>query len=377
MVQIPPMKICIDARSLSHKGIYSYSTSLIKSLLKVDKRHEYCLIIDHDGMDIDMEQLDKIIVPSNNPLFWLYWSNLVLPKILNRRRIDVYHSFKHVTAYHLKAKKVLTFHGGPMLYRFPDFYKWYDLLYWKFSYRLAIKTYDRIIATAKAESDFFTDKLAAPASKFRVVNLSGDERFGVIKDDKLLKKVREKFGLPNHFLLFLGRIHPQKNIERMIKAYHLSMKSLSPHHKLVIVGGKSGSYFQTIFSLVRSLDIIDDVIFLGHIPSEDVPVLYNLADVFLFPTNYENWGIVLLEAMACGLPVITSNIPDIDEVVDASVVRVDPADISGIAHSIIEVVNSEEIKASLSHRGLTRVKLFSWDRCARETIGVYEELMES
>jgi len=367
------MRICIDARSLSHKG--TYGTSLLKSLLKIDNLNEYMVITDQKLKDWGFEDIDEIIVPSFNPLYWMIWSNTTLPKILDDREIDVYHSFKHVTAYNLKAKKVLTFHGGPMLYRFPDFYKWYDRIYWKFSYRMAIKKYDRIIATADAERDFFVRNLGAPESKFRVVNLAGDERFRVMKDQVNLKRVKEKYNLTNNFILFLGRMHPQKNLEMLIKAYDKAKDLFDIRHKLVIVGGKSGSYFQKIFNLVQDLGINNDVRFLGHIPSADVPYIYNLADLFLFPTNYENWGIVLLEAMSCGLPVITSNIADIDEVVEGSTIRVDPNSVSEIAEAIVKVISSEELMKSLALRGLQKVKLFSWDRCARETVRVYEELL--
>jgi len=371
------LNICIDARSLGQKGIYSYANSLLNSLMQFDDENKYLIIKDASQESWCHKNFTEINVPSSNPGIWYLWSNTYLPRLLSQKKIDIYHSFKHVTAYFLKQKRVLTLHGGPMLYRFPEFYTWYDRAYWKISYRTAIRFYDRIIATANAESDFFVERFGIPEDKFRVVHLAGDERFGVIKNQNVLEDIKNKYNLPDHFILFLGRIHPQKNLEGIINGYHKAKDRIKPYHKLVIVGGKSGSYFQKIYNLIIKLGIQDDIIFLGHIASDDVPVVYNLARLFLFPSKYENWGIVLLEAMACGLPVVTSNIHDIDDVVGDSAVRADPHNADAIASAIVKVMNSPELRRSLEQQSLVKAASFSWRRCALETLNVYRELFES
>ena len=335
------------------------------------------IITDKHQKNLGFYNLEQITIPSLSPSTWFIWSNTVLPRIIKRCKIDIYHSFKHVTAYYLKTNKVLTFHGGAMLYKFPEFYKWYDLLYWKLSYRSAIKLYDRIIVAAAEEQAFFMRHFAIPESKFRIVNLAADKRFRVVNDEYFLNKIRNKYNLPERFILFVGQIHPQKNIERLIIGYMKSRDKLREHYKLVICGGGSGEYFSKISKLLTKLDITKDILFLGRVSQDDLVGVYNLADVFLFPSNYESFGIVILEAMACGLPIITSDIPDIDDVVKDNACRVNPENIDDIAQAIVKVIELEELRKSLQSKSLIHANRFSWKRCAVETLKVYEELIEN
>jgi len=368
------MKICIDARSPGLRGPRTYIDSLLESLLKVDRNNDYLIITDRQRGSWGYDGVDEIMVPSVNPLHWMVWSNTVLQGLLERCGVDVYHSVKHVTAYRLKAKKVLTLHGGVMLDRFPNFYKWHDRMYWKYSYRMAFRTYERIITATEAEKRHYVEKHGSPETKFRITNFAADQRFRVVEDEEEKRNVRGKYNLPKHFILYAGWIHPHKNIEGVIKGYNEARHLLGAKQKLVIMGGGTGPYFEQIIRLISKLRMEDDVIFLGYIQEGDVPYVYNLADLFLFPTNYESFGIVLLEAMASGVPVITSNIRDIDEVVEDATVRVDPTNSSEIGARIVEVLSSPDLRKSLREQGLERATLFSWDRCARETIKVYEEL---
>lgn len=369
------MRICLDVRSPGAKGVLSVVNCLLKSLAKVDQANSYFLITDRKHAGWGYDGMRELVVPSLNPVAWIYWSNTILPKFVEQNKIDVYHSLKHVTAFHLKAKKVLTFHGGPTLYRFPQFYNWHDLMYWKISYSMAIRRYDRIITTAAAEKQYFIQNLGFPENKFTVTNLAADDRFRPIQDKTALMKVKDKLRLPDNFILYVGQIHPRKNLEGIIEAFHKARAQLPLKYTLVIVGGKGGAYFNKILSLVQTLGISDYVVFLDHVSDDDLPYIYNLANLFLFPSHYESFGIVFLEAMACGLPVIAPSIPDIDEIVGDAAVRVNPVYSSAIAAAIVQVLTSDQLKTLLRKRSLERANLFSWDRCASETIGIYEELV--
>jgi glycosyltransferase involved in cell wall biosynthesis len=371
------MRICIDARSPGTKGILSVMVCLIRSLLKLDQKNEYTIINDPNHESWGDEKTNKIVVPSLNPVRWIVWSNTILPQILEKNKVDIYHSLKHVTALRLKAKKIVTFHGGPTLYRHPEFYKRHDLIYWKLAYSLAVRKYDKVITGAEAEKRYFVEKLKFPDSKFCVTHLAADNRFRLLEGNDKLQTIKQKHKLHDPFVLFVGQIHPRKNLEGVIKGYHKAIPQLTTKHKLVIVGDSNSAYFGQISDLVQQLSIKEDVVFLGHIPEDDLPYVYNLADLFLFPSHYESFGIVFLEAMACGLPVIAPNIEDIDEVVGDAALRVDAKSAVEIAEAIVKVLNCDEVRRSLIERGLGRARLFSWDRCARETIGVYEALTNS
>ena len=348
---------------------------MLKSLLKVDQDNEYIIITDPKHGSWEHDRVDEIVVPSLNPIIWMIWSNTILPKLLEKNKVDIYHSFKHVTAFRLKAKKIVMFHGLHSHYLFPEFYKWYDSLYWKFMYSMAARNYDRLITVANAEKRYLIENLGFPENKFRVTYLAADDHFRVIDDKDNLQKAKKNFDLPDHFILFVGQIHPRKNLEGVIKGYYKAGCRRTTNHKLVIVGGRSGSYFQKIVNLARELGIMNDVLFLDHV-SDELPFIYNLADLFLLPSHHEGFGIVLVEAMACGLPVVTSNIEDLSEVVGGAGVLVDPNNVSEIADAIVEVLNSNELRETLIKKGLERAKSYSWDRCARETIKIYEELLQ-
>jgi glycosyltransferase involved in cell wall biosynthesis len=369
------MNICLDVRSLGQTGVLNYATGLLRSMFRIGREHTFLLVTDGNGCPWENEGLTRIVVPSSNPLHWLAWSNMVLPSLLARREIDVYHTLKHVTAYRLPAKKVVTFHGGHIHYILPNIFPWHDNIYWKLSYRATIRRYDRIITVAEGEKKHYVDRLGAPQQKFCVTYLAADERYRIIEDRSQLEQVRARLGLPPLFILYVGMIHPRKNLERLLRAYKRACDYAHTAHKLVIVGHKDSAYFSRVNTLRKQLDLVDDVMFLGRVPWDILPAVYNLADLFILPSLYEGFGIVILEAMACGVPVITSDIPDIREVVGRAALLINPWDVVDMAQTMASVLVNPGLKRELKQSGLSRSAHFSWDRCARETLSVYQELM--
>lgn len=367
------MKICIDTRSPGRTGVLSYMERLLKSLFRIDDKNEYILIIDSKHGSWGYEGVDEILVPSLNPFHWMAWSNTILPGLLKKKGVGIYHSLKHITAFRIKAKKIVTLHGVHQHYIMPEIFNWNESLYWKCVTYMAAKSYDRIITVADAEKKYLVENLGYPERRFRTVYLAGDERFRPLTDQQKLIHVKEKLDLPDNFILYVGMIHPRKNLEGLINGFKGAKTHLDNDYKLVIAGNKQNAYFQKIRNMVQDSGLEKDVLFTGYVLDEDLPCLYTLADVFLFPSHHEGFGIVLLEAMACGLPVITSNIEDICEVVGEAAVTINPANVSEISKAIVYILNSNELRQSLSEQALERSKMFSWDRCARETIKVYEE----
>ena len=369
------MKICIDVRSAGPTGIGTYSRHLIKSLLRIDPTHEYVLVSDPGTRGWAGDRLKEIVIPSGNPLYWLVWSNTVLPRLLDEEGVDIYHSVKHVTAVHLKPKAVLSMHGGAAVYLRPELYKAYDRLYWKAAMRVAAKQYDAIIMTTDYERRVLADCLCLDEGKFSVAHLAASENFRMVQDKDKLHEVKARLGLPSDFILFVGMIHPRKNLDGIIKGYNHARLRLGDTYKLVVAGGKRGRYHEELLSLVEELGIRKDVLWLGHVADEDLPYVYNLANLFVLPSHYENFGIIYLEAMASGVPVITSDIPDIDEVVGDAAIRVDPKRYIAIGEAIVQVLSSAALQADLKEKGLEQSRRFSWDRCAMETLRTYEKIL--
>jgi glycosyltransferase involved in cell wall biosynthesis len=364
------MRICIDARSPGYSGVLNYASCLLRNLIEIDKKNEYIVLSSPKDKPWNLKGVKELVVPSNNPFGWIVWSNTKLPRILRDEKVDVYHSLKHVTAFWGNFKKIITFHSARFFF-LPQHYKWYDALHWKIMYPAAARKYDCIITVSEAEKKNYMKYIGVPEIKFRVINLAADKRFRIIKDTEKLEKVKTKYGLPDHFLLFVGRILPVKNLETIIKGYHLAKRNKGLEQKLVIVGAKTW-YYKIIESLIIELDIKEDVIFTGPI-FDDLPSIYNLADLFLFPSYYESFGAVLLEAMACGTPVIAANTGGLPEVAGDAAILISARNANKLADAIIELISSEYLRNSLIEKGLERTTRFSWKVCARETLKMYEQ----
>ena len=368
-----PMRICIDARSPGYGGIATYATNLIDQLLKIAPDNYYLLLIDPDQRSQARPGVDEIIVPTSNPLHWFIWSYIHLPRLLREHRIDVYHTLKHVTAFWIPARAVVTFHGAEMIYRFPRIYAWYDLLYWRTVYPIAARRYDRLLTATDCEMRHFSERKHIPPEKCRTTALAAATRFQKISDPARLAEVRHRFALPPRFILFVGRLHPIKNLERLVEAFARACPRLPDTIHLVLTGARGGEYHRQLERLAERLGIADRVQFTGEIKDE-LPLLFNLAEVFVLVSLYENFGLVLLEAMASGTPVITSAIDDLEEVVGSAAVRVSPTDVDAISNALIDVLGSAELQNDLAARGLDQARQFSWERCARKTLDVYREL---
>ena len=365
------MKICLDARSLGYAGARTYARCLVDSLVRAQTNHEFLILSDKKG-EWASTHLREIIIPFRNPLGWLYWSNTTLPKILDAEKVDVYHSLKHITVLRGRTKKIATFHSA-RFFPFPEHYKWHDLRYWKWAYPMASKKYDRVITVSHAEKANYVKYIGVPEQQFSVVQLAADERFHRIDNRERLSTIREQLNLPNRFVLFVGRPLPVKNIEGIIKAFHLLKKQISCEHKLVLVG-KPTWHSKTLETLIGKLGIKKDVVFTGPV-FEELPGVYNLADLFVFPSHYEAFPAVPLEAMACGIPVITSNRGGLPEVVGDAAMQVSPTDHTALTEAMRQVLTKEEIRDSMVQKGLERIRLFSWNRCAAEHLKVYEEVV--
>jgi glycosyltransferase involved in cell wall biosynthesis len=174
-------------------------------------------------------------------------------------------------------------------------------------------------------------------------------------------------------ILFVGTLEPRKNLATLLKAYALLRKKAQPPR--LIIGGARGWHHEQVFSVVEELGLIEDVIFPGYIPREELPLWYNAANLFIYPSLYEGFGLPLLEAMACGTPVITSNISSLPEVVDGAGILVDPSSVEDMAEAMWQVLSDSSLRAEMRRKGLARAREFSWRKTAQRTVEVYEQAM--
>jgi len=183
----------------------------------------------------------------------------------------------------------------------------------------------------------------------------------------------KRYVIERPYILYVGSLEKRKNLPRLLEAYAYLRETL-PGWKLVIVGGRKWKS-DPIYKAVQRLGLEPHVIFTGFVAEEDLPALYNGADLFVFPSLYEGFGLPVLEAMACGTPVVTSNTSSLPEVAGEAALLVAPTDVKAIAAAMQRVLSEPDLAAELRRRGLERASQFSWERTARETLAVYERVL--
>ncbi|MBF0338931.1 MAG: glycosyltransferase family 4 protein [Nitrospirae bacterium] len=209
--------------------------------------------------------------------------------------------------------------------------------------------------------------LNIPPSKVKVIHEGVSEEFRLIKATDLLNTIKDTYNLPDNFIFALGTIQPRKNIPRLLKAFAMLCEKPSFKHWLVI-SGAYGWKNKDVYSSIANLGITDRVRFTGYVNDIDLPGIYNLADVFVYPSLYEGFGLPIIEAMACGVPVVTSNVSSIPEIAGGCALLVNPMEVDDIAAAIEEILSDSAVRQSLTTRALQHVRKFTWQKCATETL---------
>jgi len=217
--------------------------------------------------------------------------------------------------------------------------------------------------------------LRLPPERVRVVPLAAAPSFRPLEDATKMAAVRAKYDLPERFILNVGALEPGKNQATLVRAFR-RLRRGGVEQALVIAGPPAWRY-ERLLRLVDRLGLTDEVRFLGYVPAEDLVALYNLADLFAFPSLYEGFGLPPLEAMACGTPMVCSNAASLPEVVGDAAITVDPYDVEGLAQAMHRVLTDASLREELRAKGLAQAKQFTWERTARETVAVYRQVLEA
>ena len=370
------MKVGILTDSMDKKkaGLGVYTKNLVENILKIKK--DIYLIHYDTNADESVKKIYKegkeivIPLPKIHPKMtsWLY---VKLPLSLRELELDILHEpgiVRPSILYSSGFKKIITIHDlVPLI--FPNTTSLFDIVNLKVVQMLK-RNIDAVIVPSENTKRDVIKFFRIPNDKIKVIPYGRDERFRLIKDREELENVRLKYKLPDKFVLFVGTLEPRKNIKNLIKAYY-KLKKKGIRHKLVIVG-KRGWKYKQIFDVWKSLDLGGDVMFVDYVENEYLPFIYNLADLFVYPSLYEGFGLPPLEAMACGCPVVVSNTSSLPEVVGDAGIKVDPYNIDEIADAMYKILINDDLKDELVKRGLKRAKLFSWEKAAKETLKMYE-----
>jgi glycosyltransferase involved in cell wall biosynthesis len=233
---------------------------------------------------------------------------------------------------------------------------------------------DAVIAVSESTKQDAVEHLGLDPLRVYVVHNGVDASFRPLPPTAVADTLRPLDLAPQEYVLHLGTVEPRKNLVRLIQAYHQVRQELSRLTPKLVQVGMKGWLHEDVLTQVHVLNLEDDVIFLGQVDSDLLPALYNGARLFVYPSIYEGFGLPVLEAMACGTPVITSNVSSLPEVAGDAAILVDPYDVTQIAEAIERMLTDEEQREMLSRRGLVRSAHFTWETAARKTLQVYEDI---
>ena len=262
------------------------------------------------------------------------------------------------------VKKVVTVHDLAV-FKYPETYQKSRVLYWQKHFTSSVKRADRVVAISQSTKRDLMDILRVPEEKVIVIYNGVGAEFQPVIDPVECLKVREKYRLPERYILFVGTFSPRKNLGRLIKAFGLLRRETNLPHKLVIAGEKGWKYREDL-QWVKDLGLEDQIVFPGFIDSADLPVVYSMADVLAYPSLYEGFGLPPVEAMACGTPVVVSNTSSLPEVVGEAGIFVDPYNIEDIGAGLSSVLSDLVIQKRLIKLGRDRARMFSWESAASQ-----------
>ena len=374
------MKVAIDVRTVTpvRSGVGNYVLHLLKGLRRVAPDEEFFLV----GLPKNLDVLSwdnpphlthrTFISHESHPLGDI-WEHFWLPHILEQNQVKVLHGpATLIPLVRGRYATVVTIHDL-VAFLYPETIPRKYAMYMRWLIRQVVSHSDRIISVSRNTKSDLVRILGANPDKISVVHEAAQPSFKPMKDQAEVEEARRRYGIDGPFIYHVGNIEPRKNLVRLIKAYLILRDRLGGGVRLAITGQK-GWLTKKLMKALGGVELGQDVVYTGYVPHEDLPLLMNAAEVFVFPSLYEGFGLPVLEAMSCGTPVVTSNLSSLPEIVGDAAVLVDPYDEESIASGLQKVLEDQEFKNSLSVKGLEQAGRFSWSEAALKTLDVYRQV---
>jgi len=402
------MNIGIEATSAAEAqkaGVGYYTYNLIRAIASLQQEdHNYTLYLRKPwaGPDPSMESIPIPKLVSKVLKCPYLWAQIRLPLELRASPQDVYFFPSSVIPLlYQPAKSVITVHDVAFLF-FPDCFSPMLRGWLKIATKRGISKAKKIIAVSESTRQDLITYYGMPPEKVVVVHHGVHEMYRPLQIQmgttskvasispieeahmeptsevdpiSVIEAVKAKYRIERVYILCIGTLQKRKNIPRLLQSFYLLKQRYNIPHKLVLVGQKCPDLPEhEIFSTMKQLSLQEDVVWTGYIAEQDMPALFNGAELFVFPSLYEGFGMPILEAMACGVPVACSNTSSLPEVVGEAGVMFDPYDVDSMTAAIHRALTDEELRTQLRQQGLQRAKWFSWKRCAQKTLDVLEEI---
>ena len=368
--------VAINAHLLSGRagyrsaGVHQYIYYLLRHLGQSGDEMRYTVFLGQGvpSPDVTLPSVQSHW-PTDRAAIRVVWEQLVQPWMLRRIGADLVHGPVFVGPLLTRCPFVITIHDLSFI-RFPALFRPANRVYLTVLTRLSARRARRLIAVSAHAAAESTRLLGIPRDRVDVVYHGVNPSFRPLPADEVAA-FRQRKGLPERFVLFVGTLEPRKNLVRLVEAFaRIRDRDIA----LVLVGGK-GWLYDELFARVEALGLDRDVFFPGYVMSDELPLWYNSATVFSYPSLYEGFGLPVLEAQACGTPVLTSNVSSLPEAAGDGALMVDPYDVEALTAGLNRLLAGETLRQELRERGLAHAGQFSWSRAAQETACVYRRAM--
>ena len=376
------MRIAFDAKRAFHNGtgLGQYSRNLLNALIEGYPQHDYYLATPRPGslyMPPAQGNIHTMLPGGVYKTFPSLWRSSGIRHDLRQLGIDLFHGLSHEIPVGLKGiRSVVTMHD--LIYeRYPSQYKAIDVAVYRKKFKYACKHADVVIAISRQTAEDLQQFYKVPADKIKVCYQSCNPSFQHPVDDATMQRVREKYKLPQQYLLTVGSIIERKNLLNIVKAVHRLGDTL--HMPLAVIGKGSGSYYEQVRHYIKQHNLLQKVLFLGEhdggADTSDMPAIYRGATANIYASVFEGFGIPILESMWSGVPVITSNVSCMPETGGDAPLYVNPLDVEELSAAIARVTTDDTLRSDMVQEGLVQAQKFTPARCAGAVMQVYESLV--
>jgi len=370
------MKIGYDGKRAANNltGLGNYSRSLIEQLALQFPQNEYLVyspkVKQAKQIDAFFEKENITLkLPQNGPFLW---RSLNILKDLSKDEVRIFHGLSHeipLAIQHTRIKSFVTIHDLIFL-RFPQYYKFIDRKLYEWKSKSACKRANKIIAISEKTKADIIDLYGISPEKIEVIYQSCDDGFKTPFSKETLERIKETYKLPEKYILNVGTIEERKNLILAVQA----LNEVSEDFKLVVVG-KQTAYFKTVEIEIEKLGLKNRIIFLKNIPFADLPGIYQMASIFVYPSFYEGFGIPIIEALYSGIPVVAATGSCLEEAGGPNSLYISPKDAKGLARAINQVIENPLLRQEMKEKGLEYVQKFNNPVVSKQLMDCYLTLL--
>jgi glycosyltransferase involved in cell wall biosynthesis len=371
------MRIGIMLRTINEKGgIGIYSRHITRELIELGQEHNFILFYFNSndlGRFSEYPNVSEKHISASNKIIW---DQILVPIACLKEKVDVLFHPKFTVPLLSTCKSTMVLHGaGWFMPEHKKFWKKSDLRYVRLMMPIYCRKAAAVLSVSEITTDTFNRTFHLPKDKIRTVYFAPGRNFKPVTGQNTLDTIREKYQIPVPFIFTLSGYDrgDRKNISGILGAFRLHYGKTSHH---LVIGGKDCYKFKERYA-IPDHGYGKDIHFLGWIEQEDLPAIYSLADVFLYPSNVEAFPIPITEALACGTPIITSNANGLVEIVGDAAYLVDPSNAEEISSALTDLLIDGEKRQKYANMALQRSNRYSWERCARQTLNILEEVVSN